>query len=441
MSNREFPAPYQPDPRWGGHTGGGPAGRGDRLPASASCPAPDGYARASGTGGRGTGELDDYSRSPGRRRTSPDGRGQHAQGRARDSGERYSARGAADAPANGGSRRDAPGTGPARGSQWDERGGRSSRGRSGDPFSAERRDVRDDLRERLRRNGIGDWDGADRSRQRPGRNGTREDGWDDGVAGRRGRSGRHPAAAVDDWDSPDGPSHRRSRKKGADGGDRDGPGGRPPRRKGSWWRHWTWKKVLGVVAAIIGFFIICGAAGVAYAYSKTTIPNVQAGVFEQQSKVYFSDGKTLIGTYGKTNRIILNYNQIPAVLRNAVVAAEDKNFWHEGGISPTGTSNWRRVLRPHQLRRESPGRVYHHPAAGAELLQQHRHRPDRQPQGQGDLRRGEAVPGQVQRVDPPAVHEHDLPWPRRIRCRRRGECLLRFDSQRPSPRSPRHRRR
>jgi len=34
-----------------------------------------------------------------------------------------------------------------------------------------------------------------------------------------------------------------------------------------------------VVAAIIGFFIIVGAAGVAYAYSKTTIPNIQTGVF------------------------------------------------------------------------------------------------------------------------------------------------------------------
>ena len=33
---------------------------------------------------------------------------------------------------------------------------------------------------------------------------------------------------------------------------------------------------------------------------------------------------------------MLLYSQIPAALRNAVVAAEDKNFWHEGGISPTG---------------------------------------------------------------------------------------------------------
>jgi membrane peptidoglycan carboxypeptidase len=91
-----------------------------------------------------------------------------------------------------------------------------------------------------------------------------------------------------------------------------------------------------VVAAIFGLFIIVGAGGVAYAYSKTKIPNVQASVFQEQSRVYFSDGKTLVGTFGKTDRIILNYNQFPAVLRNAVVAAEDKNFWHEGGISPGG---------------------------------------------------------------------------------------------------------
>jgi membrane peptidoglycan carboxypeptidase len=213
-------------------------------------------------------------------------------------------------------------------------GGRSARGRDSDPFSPARRDVRDDLREKLRRNGIGDWNGAGRSRQRAGGNGTREDGWDDSMAGRmRSRFSRHPAGGEDDWDSPGGPSRGRSRKKGVGG---DGPGGRPPRRKGSWWRHWSWKKVLGVVAAIFGFFIIVGAATVAYAYSKTTIPNVQTGVYEQQSKVYFSNGKTLIGTYGTTNRIILNYNQIPAVLRDAVVAAEDKNFWHEGGISPSG---------------------------------------------------------------------------------------------------------
>jgi membrane peptidoglycan carboxypeptidase len=91
-----------------------------------------------------------------------------------------------------------------------------------------------------------------------------------------------------------------------------------------------------VVGAIVCGLLILGAVGVAYAYSKVKIPNVQAAVFQQQSKVYFSDGKTLVGTFGRTNRIILSYSQFPPLLRNAVVAAEDKNFWHEGGISPTG---------------------------------------------------------------------------------------------------------
>src|SRR6516165_4361069 len=33
---------------------------------------------------------------------------------------------------------------------------------------------------------------------------------------------------------------------------------------------------------------------------------------------------------------MLPYIQSPRTLRDAVVAAEDKNFWHEGGISVTG---------------------------------------------------------------------------------------------------------
>jgi membrane peptidoglycan carboxypeptidase len=195
------------------------------------------------------------------------------------------------APGGGRSRR-AGGRPGGSGSEaaWGEPG--TARGRSVSRFGTGVRDIRDDLRERLRRNGVrGDWDTPD---ARP----------------RRQRSG--------DWGGP------------------DGPGGGQPRRKGSWWRHWTWKKALTIVAGLIGGVVMLAAAGVAYAYSKTPIPDVQSTVMQQASKVYFSDGKTQVGQFGSTNRVILTYNQIPPMLRNAVVAAEDKNFWHEGGISPTG---------------------------------------------------------------------------------------------------------
>ena len=238
-------------------------------------------------------------------------------------------------------------------------------------------------------------------------------------------SGCAATACSGDWDDQGArPSRRRDGNGGGDWGGPDDPGGKAPRRKGSWWRHWTWKKALTIVAGVVGLFIIMITVGVAYAYSKTPIPDVQSAVMQQASKVYFSDGKTEVGQFGQTNRVILTYSQFPAVLRDAVVAAEDKNFWHEGGISPTG------ILRAAYYDLTSSGGnlqggFHHHPAAGQELLRRHRHVADREPQDQGDLRLAEARPGQVQGVDPPAVPEHGLLRRWRLRCRRGGAGLLR----------------
>ena len=92
-----------------------------------------------------------------------------------------------------------------------------------------------------------------------------------------------------------------------------------------------------MVAVLAGVMVILGAVGVGVAYSKTPIPNTrQLTAINAASTVYFSDNKTPIGRYGTFDRQLLLYSQVPAVLSNAVVAAEDKNFWHEGGISPTG---------------------------------------------------------------------------------------------------------
>ena len=41
---------------------------------------------------------------------------------------------------------------------------------------------------------------------------------------------------------------------------------------------------------------------VSYAYAKTPIPDVRPGRMQQPSTVYFSDGKTAVGTFGSTNR-------------------------------------------------------------------------------------------------------------------------------------------
>jgi membrane peptidoglycan carboxypeptidase len=108
----------------------------------------------------------------------------------------------------------------------------------------------------------------------------------------------------------------------------------PAKVKGSWWRHWTVRKALGVLLGGVGAFIVLGAVAVAVAYEKTPVPTeAMAATSYVQSVVYSSDG-TLIGRFGTTNRQMLTYNQIPQGIINAVLAAEDRQFLTEGGISP-----------------------------------------------------------------------------------------------------------
>ncbi len=127
------------------------------------------------------------------------------------------------------------------------------------------------------------------------------------------------------------------RRPGRHGGDDGGSGGNREHRKGDWWRHWTLKKAVSVAAIAAGVMVVFGAAGVGIAYSKTPVPtDPQLSAIQSASTVYFSNNKTRVGQFGTVDRQKLLYSQIPAALRNAVVAAEDKNFWHEGGISPTG---------------------------------------------------------------------------------------------------------
>jgi membrane peptidoglycan carboxypeptidase len=115
------------------------------------------------------------------------------------------------------------------------------------------------------------------------------------------------------------------------------PGGPRAKRKGDWWRHWTWKKALAVSGAAFGIFIFALVGVVYYLYSSTQVPTALASsVNDQTSTVYYSDGKTVLGTFTDEDRTNLTYSQIPAKLQDAVLAAEDRGFWTEGAISPTG---------------------------------------------------------------------------------------------------------
>jgi membrane peptidoglycan carboxypeptidase len=134
---------------------------------------------------------------------------------------------------------------------------------------------------------------------------------------------------------PGGPRRPRG-PRGLAGPGRRGLGRPRVKVKGSWWRHWTLRKALGVLLGIVGGIVVLGAVAVAIAYEETPVPTAAlAATSFSQSVVYSKDG-SLIGRFGTTNRKMLQYNEIRPEMINAVIAAEDRNFFNEGGISPTG---------------------------------------------------------------------------------------------------------
>jgi membrane peptidoglycan carboxypeptidase len=143
-----------------------------------------------------------------------------------------------------------------------------------------------------------------------------------------------------------GSGGRGGRGGGGGGGRREGgdPRSRGERFKdwllyGSWWRHWTWKKVVLLLCAGVAALMLLGIVGIAVGYAMTPIPtDVSQEATWQSSSVYFSNGK-LLGTFTNNqdiNRQLLTTAQIPQNVDDAIIAAEDRNFYHEGGISITG---------------------------------------------------------------------------------------------------------
>ncbi|GAA3538687.1 hypothetical protein AFL01nite_27280 [Aeromicrobium flavum] len=85
---------------------------------------------------------------------------------------------------------------------------------------------------------------------------------------------------------------------------------------------------------VAGFIV--GALVFAVLYATIKIPDPNADFQTETTNVYYSDGKTKIGSFATQNRERLEYDEIPEVMRDAVVAAEDRTFWENRGIDVRG---------------------------------------------------------------------------------------------------------
>jgi membrane peptidoglycan carboxypeptidase len=89
-----------------------------------------------------------------------------------------------------------------------------------------------------------------------------------------------------------------------------------------------------VIAGVVGALVLVGTFYVAY--RATDIPNANSAYQAQTTNVYYAGGKTKIGRFATQNRESIPLADVPKVMQDAVVAAEDRSFWTNNGIDPKG---------------------------------------------------------------------------------------------------------
>ncbi|MEU3144407.1 MULTISPECIES: transglycosylase domain-containing protein [unclassified Streptomyces] len=107
-----------------------------------------------------------------------------------------------------------------------------------------------------------------------------------------------------------------------------------PRHDKYGWRRWmpSWKLVTGLCIAFCGSMV--AAAGIGYAL--VSVPVVAETATAQNNVYYWSDGKQMVATGGERNRQIVNLEQIPKAMQDAVISQENKTFYEDSGIDPRG---------------------------------------------------------------------------------------------------------
>jgi membrane peptidoglycan carboxypeptidase len=89
-----------------------------------------------------------------------------------------------------------------------------------------------------------------------------------------------------------------------------------------------------LIAGLVGALVLVATFYIAY--RATDIPSENAAFQAQTTNVYYAGGKSKIGRFATQNRESIPLADMPKVMQDAVVAAEDRTFWTNKGIDPKG---------------------------------------------------------------------------------------------------------
>ncbi|GII52956.1 hypothetical protein Pth03_13450 [Planotetraspora thailandica] len=112
----------------------------------------------------------------------------------------------------------------------------------------------------------------------------------------------------------------------------------PPADAGKAGRPRKRRRPLRIVLLTLAGFVVAVFAAVGVLWFITPIPGTtQELATAQGSVIYYRDGKTVLATKG-VNRKVVPLGSVPKIVRDAVIAAENRTFYQDDGVSFSGTA-------------------------------------------------------------------------------------------------------
>ncbi len=97
----------------------------------------------------------------------------------------------------------------------------------------------------------------------------------------------------------------------------------------------------GVLITLLVLILVGSFSGSAYGYSyyQSQLPRLQQLAHQsisQTTRIYDRNGVLLYNAYDKGRRTPISFEDVPKVMQDAMIAAEDKDFWNNSGVDPVG---------------------------------------------------------------------------------------------------------
>src|SRR2546426_9245118 len=108
----------------------------------------------------------------------------------------------------------------------------------------------------------------------------------------------------------------------------------PPEQRRHILRRFWLPAVLLLALAAGGLTDIIAAYELNYSRAASEVAALATYRPSVVTRVYADDGETVIGEFALEKRIPLKYDEIPAVMKNAILAVEDTRFYDHVGIDP-----------------------------------------------------------------------------------------------------------